>query len=414
MNGHPTLKILGVAAALGFLFILSPVFAQYDAPIPGDLPLEEYGKVWDQYNQEVLKAQTEYNKSVIEIKSGTKPGLEQQAKLQEARDNYRAQSQKLARNFRTPIQSRLIKEISAGRDHRTAEQVSGALKKMKINVPIETRGGTLEVKGGFNMTINKEGPVGEVDSGTDIAGAPRGSARGSDAEGYDLYPDEAEAVARYNADRTVSNLAAVARIRFMYAAAMAAEYENTGGTDLLIRALNYAEAAVELSPRNAYYMFLPAYIYSLSAKSSPYASTMAEDYAKATLDLDPNYMEARMLLANLYLWRNSYDNALNEYENLVLDNPRYARPDTLVCMCHAYHQDDQQVRGETFFRQLTDKYPDLPMIKLARAVMLKDAGKKDDSRKVLHDILEKLPAIPEVQDAARVCLRDWFGEEVRP
>jgi tetratricopeptide (TPR) repeat protein len=301
MTLHPTLKILGVAATLGFLLIPSPVSAQFDAPIPGDLPQEEYGKYRDQHNQEGSKAQAVYNKSGV-----------------------------------------------------------------------------------------------------------------SDAGGYDLYPDEAEAVARYNADMTTSNREVVARIRFMYAAAAAAEFEKTGDGELLIKALNYAVSAVELSPRNAYYMFLPAYIYSLSAKSSPYASTMAEDYAKAALDLDPNYMEARMLLANLYLWRNSYDNALNEYEKLVRDNPRYARPDTLVCMCHAYHQDDQQVRGETFFRQLTNKYPDLSMIKLALAVMLKDAGKKDDSRKVLHDILEKKPAIPEVQDAARVGLRDWFGEEVRP
>jgi len=423
MSSCPTLKILGVAAGLGFLFFLPPVFAQFNAPIPGDLPLEEYGKYWSQYNQEVSKAQAEYNKNVNEIRSNTKPGPAQQAKLQEAQGNYRAQSQKLARSIRDPICNRLIKEINAGGGRRTAEQVSSALKKMKIDVPVETRGGTLEVKGGFNMTINKEGPIAEVGSGADVAGTPSGSAGGkttsgmsggSDAGGYDLYPDEAEAVARYNAGMTVSNLEEVARIRFVYAAVMAAQFEKTGDADLLTKALNYAVSAAELSPRNAYYMFLPAYIYSLSAKSSPYASTLAEDYAKATLALDPNYMEARTLLANLYLWRNSYDNALNEYERLVQDYPGYIRPDTLVCMCYAYRQDGQQDRGEAFFRRITAQHPESALAKLALASLLKDRGKKDESKQMLQAMLSDKRVLPEVQDAARVGLHDWFGEEVRP
>ncbi len=233
-------------------------------------------------------------------------------------------------------------------------------------------------------------------------------------DSYPLFPDEAEAVTRYNADMTASNLENVARIRFMYAGALGERFDKTGETNFYIRALNYAESAVELNPRNAYYHFLLAYLYSLTAKANPFVTTLAEEHAQAALDINPAYTEARTLLANLYLWRNSYNNALNEYEKLVQDDPRYIRPDTLASMCCAYRQDDQQDRGEAFFRSLLKKYPDSATIKIGLAVMLKDQNKKREAKDLLHAVLKGKIHFPDDQGAARVCLREWFGEGVQP
>ena len=73
--------------SLSLALLVSPgAYAQDnfgDTRIPDDLPLEEYGKYWDQYNQEVSRAQAEYNKNVQDIKSTTQPGPEQRARLQE-------------------------------------------------------------------------------------------------------------------------------------------------------------------------------------------------------------------------------------------------------------------------------------------------------------------------------------------
>ena len=96
----PRFGKFAASIAVALLVALPPTYAQFDQPIPGDLPLEEYGKYWSQYNQEVSKAQAGYSKNVNEIRNSTKPGPEQKAKLQEAQVKYRTQSQELAGNIR--------------------------------------------------------------------------------------------------------------------------------------------------------------------------------------------------------------------------------------------------------------------------------------------------------------------------
>jgi len=231
---------------------------------------------------------------------------------------------------------------------------------------------------------------------------------------YDLYSDEAQAVLRYVADPSKSNLDEVARIRFLHAATMANLFEKNGGEKLFEKALDYAVSATELSPHNAFYQFLPGYLFSLAAKDKPYYSAMAEEYCKTALAIDPGYMEARALLANLFLWRNSFDNALNEYEKLVQDYPGYIRPDTINCMCHAYRQDGQQVRGEQFFRQLTNRHPNSPTVKLALAALLKDRGKTLESRKVLLAMKGDGQLSTRDRELVNVCLQAWYQEGERP
>jgi DNA-directed RNA polymerase subunit RPC12/RpoP len=198
MNLHRVLRILGVAVLVGFLFIQPTVRAQDFGKqrISEDLPIEEYGNYWDQYNREISKAQNEFSGECRKIRDNTPAGPQRDKLLQEAQNQYRARSQELARNVRDPIHRRLIKEINKGatgtkgetssgarqtsgtdvnsdgfRGHegdldlgsgaRSADNVGKVLKKMKINAPVNTRGGTVDVGGGFNLTINKEGPMGK-------------------------------------------------------------------------------------------------------------------------------------------------------------------------------------------------------------------------------------------------------------
>jgi cytochrome c-type biogenesis protein CcmH/NrfG len=199
-------------------------------------------------------------------------------------------------------------------------------------------------------------------------------------------------------DRTTSNLhnafadperaALKAQARDYFAQAMASmqrQEHDTTDTNNLFDALTLAEAATQLDPSVSSHWHLLGYIYS-RFETDEVAATLAEDALQRAIQINPGNTASRLLLAQLYLQREAYTNALDQLEWVGNKQPGLLNSALSADMCRAYLIDQQAARGEKYFQSLLTLQPQSSALRLGLAILLHDSGRVQEALQQLAQL----------------------------
>jgi tetratricopeptide (TPR) repeat protein len=119
---------------------------------------------------------------------------------------------------------------------------------------------------------------------------------------YEPYPDEIQAMDSYRADGSAENAHMLAAVRFRHAVALFEKADGTAGragAEVFARSLAYAESAVFLAPGVDDYWIFHALV-AMSLSGIPRMQELAEISLSVALDLNPDRIEAHLLLAQVF------------------------------------------------------------------------------------------------------------------
>jgi len=229
-----------------------------------------------------------------------------------------------------------------------------------------------------------------------------------------MYPDEAAAVADYNARRDEASLRKASDVRFAHAVRLLNAYYATGNQDLFEHALAYTDAILDHDPAHENtHLLLGTLAFRVALDGGPSAA-VAEEHLQVVIENNPGHRQARQLLAHAVLAQGFYDRALGEFEYLLREDASFINSESIVVMCMAYERDEQQDRGMRFFAELARNHPQNADLQMGLAMMLQQEGRQAQASALLARISGNPQAAPELQEVARAMLADLEGEEGRP
>lgn len=254
-------------------------------------------------------------------------------------------------------------------------------------------------------------------SAEDVFGAEQ------DQEGFDsldleypLHPEEEKALAGAMENPDELNVLSLAILRARKATSIlnsckAGKYRSPaapGQDNSLYSALANALSAAELVPDEPDFFFLVAQVYAAFGPN-PFTLELAEEAASGTLELDPSYAEARLLLGILQFQNRSFAPAIDNLERALSEKPALMDFHTASLLGAAYFLENALPRGEQFFRKyLSSGEPNGPTLfclgvilhgmerlpeagetmRLAAEAFSQDAGKAAYARSVLAEWTE--------------------------
>ncbi|MBP7275848.1 MAG: hypothetical protein KBA51_06575 [Kiritimatiellae bacterium] len=161
--------------------------------------LQQYGRDWEQIKQELKDARGSHDARIKEIQRNNPPGSQRDALVEHENGQFRQKNQELGAR-RDKIHQKVIEEVNTrtkggttdasapmeatkgtkpgekgfrgtqggdldtGSGSRTAGKVQEVLDDMGIKVEGRARGGTIEFGDDFNLTVNKQGRMGQPGS----------------------------------------------------------------------------------------------------------------------------------------------------------------------------------------------------------------------------------------------------------
>ena len=231
---------------------------------------------------------------------------------------------------------------------------------------------------------------------------------------YEMFPDEAGAVAAYNAGPGEETLRRVSEVRFHHAVRLLDEFFATGDKEAGARAVSYAETVLEDDPGHVRCHLLLGGLAFLAAEQPGFADGYAEEHLQAVLDAEPQNAAARKLLGMLWLKRDFFDRALNEFEQLLRDHPELADEDLIAVMGMAYSADNQQDRGARFFRERLAEDENQTAVRMGLATMLLEEGDAAEAAALLDGVANDPGASGNLKDVARALIADLAGTGAQP
>lgn len=175
---------------------------------------------------------------------------------------------------------------------------------------------------------------------------------------YPLSPGEEKALAAAMENPDEPNVLTLAILRARKASSILDSLKSgerkplseEGLDNLLYLALANALSAAELAPDEPDFLFLVAQVYAAFGPN-PFTLELAEEAASGTLELDPSYSEARLLLGILQHQNRSFALAIDNLERAVSEKPALLDFRTASLLGAAYFLENGLPRGEQFFRK---------------------------------------------------------------
>jgi len=174
----------------------------------------------------------------------------------------------------------------------------------------------------------------------------------------------------------------------------------------LFPALANALSAAELVPDEPDFLFLVAQIYAAFGPN-PFTRELAEEAAEKTLELDPSYAEARLLLGILQHQNRSFSPAIDNLERAVSEKPALMDFRTASLLGAAYFLENSLPRGEQFFRKyLSSGEPNGPAL-FCLGVILHGMEKLPEAGETMRLAAEAFSQDTEKASYARSVLAEW-------
>ncbi len=175
---------------------------------------------------------------------------------------------------------------------------------------------------------------------------------------YPLSPEEEKALAAAMENPDELNVLTLAILRARKASSILDSLKSgerktpseKGLDNPLYLALANALSAAELAPDEPDFLFLVAQVYAAFGPN-PFTLELAEEAASGTLELDPSYSEARLLLGILQHQNRSFALAIDNLERAVSEKPALLDFRTASLLGAAYFLENGLPRGEQFFRK---------------------------------------------------------------
>ncbi|TDY59694.1 hypothetical protein C8D99_11128 [Aminivibrio pyruvatiphilus] len=175
---------------------------------------------------------------------------------------------------------------------------------------------------------------------------------------YPLSPGEEKALAAAMENPDEPNVLTLAILRARKASSILDSLKSgerktpseKGLDNPLYLALANALSAAELAPDEPDFLFLVAQVYAAFGPN-PFTLELAEEAASGTLELDPSYSEARLLLGILQHQNRSFALAIDNLERAVSEKPALLDFRTASLLGAAYFLENGLPRGEQFFRK---------------------------------------------------------------
>jgi tetratricopeptide (TPR) repeat protein len=223
------------------------------------------------------------------------------------------------------------------------------------------------------------------------------------------FPDELEALKRFEADPRDANRKALIAVRMRYAVALGVEAERTADPEMHARALFCAESALQLAPNDPTLLTVLARVYMASKHSRP-AQLMAEDALRAALRIAPNDNNARLLLGQALLYQARYKQAIDEFQKAIGADPAIVQPPVVMMVCSAYALDLRPQEGVEFFRGILKKHPGADSARIAVALLLKQQGKEKEAVAELQQLMQRESASAANRQYAWQLIQTWKNE----
>jgi len=229
-----------------------------------------------------------------------------------------------------------------------------------------------------------------------------------------LQPEEEKALASALENPDELNVLTLAILRAREASSILDSLksgENTppsgeGKDDRIYIALANAMSAAEIYPDEPDFIFLLGQVYAAFGPNS-FTRELAEAAAERTLELDPTYSEARLLLGILQHQNRSFTPAIDNLERAVSEKPALLDFRTSSLLGAAYFLENDLPRGEIFFR----KYLSLPDHRgdalFSLAMILHGIGKMQDAGETMKLAAEAFAKDTEKASYARSVLAEW-------
>ena len=224
-------------------------------------------------------------------------------------------------------------------------------------------------------------------------------------------PPDSTQLSPHNASADPERAALKAQASDYFAQAMASmkrQERDSNDTNNLFDALTLAEAATQLDPSVSSHWHLLGYIYS-RFETDEVAATLAEDALERAIQINPGNTPSRLLLAQLYLRREAYSNALDQLEWVGNKQPGLRNSALSADMCRAYLLEQQAVRGENYFQSLLTLKPQSSALRLGLAILLHDTGRVQEALQQLAQLRAEPTATALDVEHATLLNAAWRG-----
>ena len=228
---------------------------------------------------------------------------------------------------------------------------------------------------------------------------------GDDAE-LGPFPDEREAMQRFDAAPNDTNRKALAQIRAQYAATFWEQAQHEQDADALSFAFTYCESATRLDPDSGGYWFLLAKI-CLECADNPLAKSYALDAAEKAVHCRPKETRYRLFLAELQLGEDYFSSALDNLESAIGQDPTLLQPRTIAMLNVGYLADGQSQRGITFYEKHLSQQPNDVPVRIALAIVLQSVGRREAALQQIAKVKSTDTASIEMKEYANELATQW-------
>jgi lipopolysaccharide biosynthesis regulator YciM len=230
------------------------------------------------------------------------------------------------------------------------------------------------------------------------------------AEGF---REELALLDKIRKDPNSGNIDALAEMRYQYALTLTQTGLRKKDGDSLKLAFQYAQSATALSSDNGNYWALLGQLYD-ALGDDPLNEIMAEDALQRAVELSPDDVRKRLLLAQFYFSHNNHPAALEQFEAAMKKNPIFLSVPIASAMCTSYVLARQSAKGVAFFKEMIGKQPNPDTSRLALAILLHENKESSRAMEELVKIINRKESSAENRDYALLLLDDWKKEGVRP
>ncbi|MBF0278768.1 MAG: tetratricopeptide repeat protein [SAR324 cluster bacterium] len=153
-------------------------------------------------------------------------------------------------------------------------------------------------------------------------------------------------------------------------------FQLTEQRDSFQLALQYASSANGLAPDNAVFWRLLGTL-NLMDKKNPESGIQAKEALLRAIEMDPNDVESRLVLTDIWWWSQNYEMVLLHLEFLFKNFPAQLSENNLNRMTVAYINAGLTDRGIRLYQGFLDQYPDESRVRAAQSMLL---GGQDKNR----------------------------------
>ena len=117
--------------------------------------------------------------------------------------------------------------------------------------------------------------------------------------------------------------------------------------------------------------------------------TEAIEHLQQAIALDPEYMEAIMVLMSIYDNEERYDDVIELYENLKGEEFDWSALYPIVA--HAYHQEENTIRAYEIYTQAYNEFKEDPSFLSKYCYFLIEDGKRHEARRIVEQLIKLQP-----------------------